>query len=621
MTQNQHEPTVTRIGRGSRDPIPLAAPDVPIAFHDLDTPGLLPVSALNAPITVDLLVWDGAEAGFTYQLLWDDNLVGDEKLISGSELVGDPLALEITPNLLAEGKHTVAYRTYNPFGQTTADSEVFSIEIDRTAPGKPELAAIQFPVEVQNGLTAAELVQLGDKLSAEIAGYTGMAKHDVVHTYWGNTAGPEAHVDQDDMGLNRVFFEFTKSFLESIEPGPQQVHYTITDRAGNISDFSLSVEITLLLEEIPTNYPAPRLEPAVGNLIDYAEARSGIKVDIPHYSNAAAFDQIVLYWGDNLALPPVQILPGSEDEEVVLSLQVDYDTIALNPKGIISLKYEVNRQGQLNGSSSATMVEIFITLPISPPEVPPTIQGTSIENANTDDNFIDEDDYELNARAILKWNSSFQISDEINIYWGSQQKLQWYQIQAEDITAASDLIIPITNSIMKAQGIGAEIPVHYSVARSGNPNPTNSPVQLVTVRSKENLPGGPNGLDGPPFNLNSAGYLSPALNEDGADIFIAPYMNISENQKLFLTFKGFDRNDNPIEAATYTDTRVLDDQDVSKGYTFTVPWLILRTVCRGFAEASLRVEPASGSNQSAVTSKTTKVPVEMRQPNEPVCLI
>jgi hypothetical protein len=143
----------------------------------------------------------------------------------------------------------------------------------------------------------------------------------------------------------------------------------------------------------------------------------------------------------------------------------------------------------------------------------------------------------------------------------------------------------------------------------------------VTVRSKEDLPGGPEGINGPVFKLNPAGFISQSVAPDGTDGKIDPYANIAEGQRLFFSFKGFDRDNNPIEAATYTGTRVLDDQDIINGYSFHVPYITLRTICRGFCEAYIRVEPAPGSNQSSVTSRTTRVPVEMRQSSEPVCPI
>ncbi|RAU41608.1 hypothetical protein DBY65_026525 [Pseudomonas sp. RIT412] len=599
----------------------MPAPDIKSAFHDNDNFGLIPISALSSPLIVDFQVWEAAEPGYTYQLLWNNSRVGPEIEISDTDKPGDPLTLEVPLELLTEGLHSVGYRTYSPFADSENFSERFPVVIDRTAPGKPDLAIIHFPAEVQNGLTAAELTALGGTLKAEIVGYTGMAKHDSIKTYWGDIEGPTAEVDESDMGINKVIIEFSRDFLESIEPGVHPVKYRVTDRAGNVSDDSISVDILLLLEEIPVNYPAPILDPALGTLIDHAEAKPGVQVDIPHYPGASAFDQITLFWGDDLQMLPVLIPPGNENQDIVLSLRVPYETLAVKPVGKISIFYRVTRQNQLNGSSLSAQVEVFLTLPIPESAEPLIVQGTSLESPNVDDNFIDEDDYELNARAILKWSPAFRVNDDIHLLWGDQQRLQWHQITEADVAIAKDLIIPVANSIMKAQGTGAEIPVRYSVTRSGNPNPSTSVVQKITVRSKEDLPGGTEGIDGPVFQLNPAGYISQSVAPDGTVGNIAAYINIAENQKLFFTFRGFDRENNLIDAATFTASRELDDQDVVNGYGFKVPYRILRIICRGFCEAYFRVEPAPGSNQSSVTSRITRVPVEMRESSEPFCTL
>jgi hypothetical protein len=620
MFNTPQTPIVIR-ARHNIEETPLKAPDVPVAIHDDDNLGLIPISELTAPLVMALEVWQAATSNQTYQLVWDGKRTGPEVFILDTDKPGDIVTLEIPVELLAEGSHSAGYRTWSATSEFENLSETFPVIIDRTAPGRPDLSALHFPVEVQNGLTAAELLQLGNKLDAEVAGYTGMAKHDFIQSYWGSVKGPSANVTEDDMGLNKVMMTFSSDFLKTIEAGSHPVRYQVTDRAGNISQFSLSVDILLLLEEIPTDYPAPLLDPAIGDLIDYSEARFGVQVDIPHYLGAAAFDQITLYWGEGRPMLPVQLTPGNENDDIVLSVRVPYETVALQPIGVVSISYTVMRQNQMSGSSLPTVVNVFLTLPIPEPASPPVVQGTSVQNPNITDNFIDEDDYELNARAIIKWSAEFKVSDDLNLLWGEQQRLQWYQIKEEDVLAGEDLIIPVANSIIKAQGTGAEIPVRYSVARAGNPNLTLSVTQQVTVRSTEELPGGADGIDGPAFKVTGAGYISLVTAPNGADGRIDPYTNIAENQKLFFNFKGFDENNNPIDAATYTATRELDDIDVEQGYSFTVPFINLRTICFGFCEAYIRVEPAAGSNQSAVTSKVTRLPVEMRETTELVCPI
>lgn len=620
MSDARQMPTILQTGI-SREPIPIEAPDIAVAFHDEDNFGLIPVSALDAPIAVDLKVWEGAIPGYTYQLLWNNQEKGPQRIVQSTANPGDPLTLEVPVELQTEGHHELAFKVTNPITGDAVNSAAMTVVIDRTAPGKPRLAAIQFPVEVINGLTLAELERLNNKLTVEVAGYTGMAKHDVIHTYWGDVVGPTAVVDENDMGLNKVIFDFSREFLESIADGPKPVKYNVSDRAGNVSEYSFSTEVILLLEEIPDNYPAPAIDPAVGDQIEYSEARAGVQVDIPHYPGAAAFDQITLYWGADRPMFPVELPAGNENEAVVVSLSVPYETIAVQPVGDVVVSYKVSRQNQLNGSSLPVTMDVYVTLPIPEPAVAPVIQGTSGDNPNTTDNFIDEDDYELNSNAIVEWSDQFRLNDSLTLLWGDQERQRWYQISELDLAAKKDLIIPIANSIMKAQGTGAEIPVRYTVSRQGNPNLTFSPAQKVTVRSKEDLPGGQDGIGGPEFVLTPTGYIAESVAADGTAGLIKPFLNMAVHQKLLFTFKGFDETGNPVDAATVTATREVFGGDLVNGYSFAVPYNSLRSICVGHCEAYIRVEPAPGSNQSAVTSKVTRVPVFMRQPNEKFCSI
>lgn len=620
----QHEakkPTIIPRQRSALEQEKLKAPDIKVAFHDQDNPGLLPVDTLTSPITAELEVWTGARPGYTYQMIWDTKREGEVKEILETDHPGDLLTLQIPVVLLAEGTHELSYVTINNISLVENYSEIFNVVIDKTAPGSPQLAAMQFPIEVQNGLTAAELEQLGGTLTAQIPGYTGMAKHDLIRTKWGDTEGPTVTVNQDDMGLNRIIVNFTRDFLESIGDEEQHIHYHVTDRAGNVSIDSDAIAIILNIQDTPSDFPAPLIDPSVGDLIDYREAQAGVKIDIPGYTEPNALDQIKVWWGEGNPMQPVEVSPGDEGEAIVLTLRVPFYTINAFPESKVDIYYEVFREGKLYGTSLPTPIDVFVTLPVTQPLVPLIIQGASVENPNVADNFIDEDDYELNARAIVTWNNEFEVSDDLNLHWGEQEKAQWYQLRASDIAAGRDLTIPITNEIMRNQGTGAEIPVHFTLGRVGNPNLTKAPSQLVVVRSKEELPGGVDGLSGPAFNLNANGVISPIENSNGADVKIDPYVNISKDQKITFYFKGFDDNGNAVPTADYTATRGLDEEDVIHGYTFRVPYQNLRTICSGFAEASFKVEPAPGSNQSPANSKITRAKLNMLDSIELTCEI
>ncbi|WP_440814459.1 hypothetical protein ACTACJ_11580 [Pseudomonas syringae] len=600
---------------------PLVAPDVAVAFHDVDTPGLIPISALIQPLTVSLKVWQAALPDYTYQLFFDMNKVGPKKLILASHTPGDPLSLEVPVDLLSEGFHDIAYVITNPGNQVEETSDSFRIQIDKTPPGAPELAAIQFPAEVQNGLTAAELERLGGKLEVQIPGYTGMAKHDLVQTRWGDILGPSAVVSENDMGLDKVVVTFTREFLEPLGQDEKLVCYKVIDRAGNTSILSNTVAVKLRLQEIPSDYPAPVVDPTVGDMLDYLEAQSGVLVDIPHYPGATALDNIQLFWGDNNPLAPAALPPGEEDEAVVLTLRVPFEAINKVPLGNVSIHYEVSRNGELAGVSLNSGIDVFTSLPIDAPLNSLTVQGTSVQNPNVENNFIDEDDYELNGRGLVNWNADFRVNDDLNLHWGDQVKLQWYQIKSGDVAAQQTLIIPIDNELIQRQGTGATIPVYFTVSRAGNPNEVRSPIQPVTVRSREEQPGGQDGLASPTFNLAPNGVLGPNENPDGSDVKIVPYVNMVEGQKITFTFKGFDPSNNPIEAATYVATRTVDEVDVVEGHVFTVPFFNTRVICTGFAEASYTVSPIAGSNQSPANSSTTRVPVLMLKPSDVTCLV
>jgi hypothetical protein len=91
-------------------PIPLELPTVPVAIDG----GLLPIEYLTTPVKVSFPVWQAAEAGYTYQLVFDGNKVPPEKVILNADKPGDPLEVEVPVELLTEGAHRIAYRIFSP---------------------------------------------------------------------------------------------------------------------------------------------------------------------------------------------------------------------------------------------------------------------------------------------------------------------------------------------------------------------------------------------------------------------------------------------------------------------------------------------------------------------------
>jgi hypothetical protein len=488
MNRSLRNSTSNRADIDQRQYENVVLPKIPAAIHDEDHQGLVPISALATPIRVEFSVWNYAKPGDTCQLLCDNIPIGSVRTI-GTEQPGDPLFLEYygkydletNKHYYEEGIYSLAYRTVNVRNGTHEDSAPVRIEIDLTPPGLPQLEPLKFPIQIEDGLTSAELTAMGNQLVVEVERYTDMYQHDVIRTFWDDIEGPSVVVSRADVESGRVQIICSREFLERLGHFNGIVTYTAMDRAGNVSQPSLGAPFQSSVM-IPDDFPAPIIDPALGTLIDYAEACQGVLVVIPQYPGAVAGDQVTLYW-EGIASAAQLVAAGHENDAAVLTITVPYTTTAAMPQGLARVRYEVTRDGQLFGTSLQSSIEVFVSWPGPSDLVAPVIQGTSA-NPDALDNFIDEDDYELNSRAVIRWNSGFAINDELNLHWGHENIAQWYQVTAGDISAQQDLLIPIPQTIMKIGGSGSQIPVFYTLTRLGNPNPSKSPEQRVIVRRK-----------------------------------------------------------------------------------------------------------------------------------------
>ncbi|OQR27096.1 hypothetical protein BWR59_28030 [Pseudomonas sp. Bc-h] len=613
---NSHQPPL--VTRRSNKALPI--PNVPVA-DPID--GLLTLEDLQQPVVLNLVVWPEAAVGHSYQLTWNSVLTGEKKYIT-TEQPGDALTLDIPPGLLAsDGNYDAGYGAINEVGGQTAYSPEIPLIVDRTAPGGTLLAAMVFPVETHDGvLTSAELTALGDVLTTEVPGYTGMAWGDRIRTFWGDVVGPEHTVTTSEVNEDLVMLNFTRAFLESLGDVEEPAYFTVTDRAGNVSINSLSKTFKLFLQEIPQDYPAPVCVQADDGVIDDADARATVAVDIPQYPNAQVGDKVTLYWGSH-PLPEVTLQAGDETSDPVFTLNVPYAAVALSGDGDVDLHYEVRRNELAVGSSLRLSVNVNLTLagPQDPdPETPenealdlPIIRGTS-GNPNNEDNVIDEDDFLLEATAVIGWKDEFAISDRISLYWGSQTTPVVYTLRSSDIDR--DLLLTIPNELMAAEGTGDAIKVAYTVTHAGNPNTSRSAAQNVIVRSQGELPGGPDGLLRPVFtNANQYNAISPVNSPDGTPVFIPAYINADKYPRVSVVFHGYNRanGDTPVPGGSVEFTHVLDEFEQVDGYSFRVTAQQLSLICEGRGEAYYRVE---GPDGLMVNSPTTDVIITMAIPGQ-----
>ena len=574
----------------SRTPI-FDKPDVPAALEE----GVLPISALNAPVLVTFKVWDNPSTRETYQLLWNEEPVGNNEAIKPEYKPGDPLELYIPLDALVEGKYQLAYRVTDTFSLEYSDSFPFPLEIDTTAPGYPTtLAPLDFPAAVRDGLTSEELTQLGDVLSGTVYGYNGFAIGDRIRTFWGDTEGPEGKVEDDDMEPRELIIEFPRAFLESLGDFNGPVFYTVTDRAGNPSENSTSTDIRLLLNEPATDLPAPIIDGYV-EPIDHEQAQAGIEVWIPTSDLVEDGDQVLLHWG-RVLLGPFD--PESIGQPVILRIDVALETVDAAGDGAIRLSYDLRRDGHVIGYSLVLDILVRAGLPVPGDLARPVIRGAS---PGAVDNLIDENDFERDASAIIAWNPGFKEGQLIQLFWGGHAMFEPpYPISASDIAAARDLNLPVLNSRFQPVGTGSDIRVHYRVTQAANPNTSRSLEQSLIVRSRDELPGGPTGPQAPMFTaLNEHGAINTANGQDGAPVHIIPYLNIKPGDVIHFLYEGFDQliGGNPKNPWSHTSEPLTEEQ-TRNGYDLQVPRTVLDATCYGHAEATFSVDSVSGTGRS-----------------------
>lgn len=607
MTFDKPNPDAKYQVRGVKEELD---PSLPLPFIPLADPedGLIKTSDLDKDVVVQFPIWPTPTASDLYYYVI--NGVPGPKEELGVVPPDGTIMSRVLPFTSAsdDGAYVIQYGFKPvPSGVDTLSLPT-PVLIDKTAPGAHQLGYMDFPDVAKDGLTLDELSDMGDVLVGSIFGYSDLKRGDVIQTYWGSVTGPSVTLDGMEDGTAPIEVRFSKAFLTSLPSPAGATWYKVTDRAGNVSEDSRKVTIPLFLTEVTPGLPKPVVDDSDG-LINYQEARVGVEVKIPSSSFLEAGDQITLYWGTE-KMGPVPVDPDDLSEPFVLFFTVMFDTIEAAGNGLRQLKYEVIRGGQVVGVSNDLELEVNIELPVPGTPEKPTVRGGSGTPSN-EDNFIDENDFELNATVIINWNSGFKASQVLRIFWGGQEVLdQPYTITNSDVVAGRPLLLTALNSKFKPVGTGSDIRVYYTVNTPGNPNTSTSLEQGIIVRSKDELPGGPDGPDAPEFtDLNEYGAINPINGAAGAPVYIKPYINIAAGQVIVFTYEAFDQLVGGTKLFEWTHTSAdLTEEEVTNGYNFLVPRSILDRHFYGHVEATFQVRSDTGQGNS----KRASVWIDMR---------
>ena len=563
--------------------------------------GLLPVSELDNPLSVSLPLWPHARPDDHYQLTWNNALIGEPIQLSPPLQPGDILYSHIPVATLAvEGTYQLGYRITTGSGTTAHMSQTTALIIDRSPPGGTLLAAPILPPIALDGLTNHELMTLGNQLTVQIPGYFDMQWGDVIQSYWGEHAGPSHTVEADQPGSDKVRFSVDRNFLEHLGNGEFALSYSVSDRAGNTSVRSQAVTLKLQLQHAPANLQAPLALQVENAQVHDAHARIGVKIAVPTYQHVAIGDEICVLWNGERAAARRVITAHELNKPLLLNVMTRYLVISRHGDGPARVNYQVRRNGEVFTSPDLEL-EVFLQLPGPQDPTPqtmvnealaaPVIKGKNLHGRRLD-NYLDEDNAQLSADAVIAWRREFQAGDRISLFWGQSSQPLVHSITQRDVDTACYLVINVPNSLIAEQGCGVDISVQYTVTREGNPNTSYSPKQSVAVIFQMQLPGGSAGLMEPVFTgANVLNVVDPRKDPEGTVVLISPYRNMKIGDRIVLRFCGFDAltGGNEIEAATFSTECQVSTHELRNGCRLRIPLTRLMAIEHGRGRARYEV--------------------------------
>jgi hypothetical protein len=215
-------------------PVPFTPPVVDIADP---SDGLLKTVDLSMPIPVKVEVWEAAIPGYYFQLMLNEQAVGDTRIITEADQVGDMITVYLNEDLLNQnGIYWLGFKATSPNTQVSDLSPVIPLKVDRSRPGAALLAPMIFPNAC-----------FTDRLTGLIPGYAGMEQGDVIQTLCNGTPGPAHTVQADELTLRPIEIDFERKVMQSLAAENVSFEYLVTDRAGNPSIMSLPVLLSIKL--------------------------------------------------------------------------------------------------------------------------------------------------------------------------------------------------------------------------------------------------------------------------------------------------------------------------------------------------------------------------------------
>lgn len=550
---------------------------------------LLNVSVREEPIVLSLpfpLSYD-AEPGDTLQLTIDGRPVGDITALdrhAPGEILQLVLAADDRPVSLVEDRRVVRinYQVYYGSGSGSNEygpnDQTFVTDIVR--PGRDSLAALSFdPRVIACGVTPDVLVDDGAGhryLPAVVKGYATEAAGDWI----------QGRIDDDPLLLSDIYelreadvgkdieIRFPEALLDTLDGGRHTFSYRIADRAGNVSQRPVGVDLDIRLSEHIDDLLPPTVPAAEDGLVTSDDARvdGGVKVVIPGNAAIAAGDWIVLRWNAHVSgrYPVLSSQQGRDPLMVITSPYDDVYSDWLAGSGntdrdvTARVDYRVERGVSVIGTpAEPALPAINLFGPGGPDPDPltpvhenmplPDVRGASGDPANV----VRAEDVAHDATATLAWEipgapgmQAFTAGDRIRLFWDGMPV-------GEEVVVADprhDVVVRVPSKVLRQHSPGRWM-VRYTASRALATVPfinmAASPSRSVSVEDYRQLPGeGELLLDATFAEWVGSRVYSITLSDaiDGTPVRIRlDQPNVGPGDIIRWRFQGLDESGRPVD--------------------------------------------------------------------------
>lgn len=489
----------------------ISAPSLPDALAPLpgDDVWLVPVQFQGQPLRVVVdQPWPGYDGGHVdfwidvHLFLVDDD--GDERVdtihlpFPFDSSVDFPLHFTVDPDKFNyPGFYSLYYQVYPDSGNFD-DSLPIRIEIDHRAPNSNNPGDVLiFPAEViRDGVTEDWLARNGDELKVEVPRWPDMEIGDTVHFYWGTPFDiePVGFLVIDELLVapdTPIEFAYSGDILRAKGNGELNGYYVLSDRAGNRNPSSPKVLIDVIdLPAVPDDFPAPVVPLAtVDKLIDLADARTGVVVEIGPIVDAAPGDTLQTWWNGrqlrDITLPPALTWPQT----------VPVDWAILSADGFAApvvgnVQYRWQRGTGPSKDSPMTSFTVDLTVagpdPVGPDPINPNLSLLVVKGL-TGDNVLVGPDVGKDALVLLDLYGNPRTGDLLELHWGDHpQVAATYRVKSTDLPG-QQVSFEVPWSIIESVGNNPQLPTFYWVSNGVNRQRSRETLVRVAVRSLEGL--------------------------------------------------------------------------------------------------------------------------------------